>query len=80
MVRDEKSRIGIISLAMLLGGGLAYGGKISSDWPGLAAANLYEKRDLRPTMRFEDMKSSALSAHYGIEPVRVKRTLGPDFA
>jgi uncharacterized protein (DUF1501 family) len=70
---------GTASAAMLFGGGLANGGKISSDWPGLASASLYEGRDLKPTTRFEDVVSNALSAHYAMEPARVKKTLFPDF-
>lgn len=65
--------------AMLFGGGLANGGKIQSDWPGLAPAKLYEGRDLHPTMRFEDFASYALAAHYGFDPTKTKRTLFPDF-
>ena len=70
---------GTASAAMLYGGSLAQGGSIMADWPGLAAAKLYEGRDLRPTMRFEDLVTSALAAHYAIEPGKLKRTVFPDF-
>ena len=65
--------------AMLFGGTLASGGNIKSDWPGLAAAKLFEGRDLRPTLRFEDFASGAISAHYGMDPAKTRRTLFPDF-
>jgi uncharacterized protein (DUF1501 family) len=71
---------GTASAAMLFGGGLAGGGKIVADWPGLANAQLYEGRDLKPTLRFEAMVTQALSAHYGIDPEKLKRTVFPDFA
>lgn len=75
----QGSDHGTASAAMIYGGGLANGGTIKSDWPGLAPAKLYEGRDLRPTMRFEDVVSSALSGHFGIEPAQLKKTLFPDF-
>lgn len=70
---------GTASAAMLFGGSLANGGTVITDWPGLAAGQLYEGRDLKPTMRFEQLVVDALSAHYGIEPDRLKRTVFPDF-
>ena len=71
---------GTASAAMLFGGGLTNGGKIVSDWPGLATNQLYEGRDLKPTMRFEMVVVAALSAHYGIDAERLRRTVFPDFA
>jgi uncharacterized protein (DUF1501 family) len=70
---------GTASAAMLYGGGLARGGTIMADWPGLAAGQLLEGRDLKPTMRFEQLVTDAVSAHYGIDPAMVHRTLFPDF-
>jgi uncharacterized protein (DUF1501 family) len=71
---------GTASAAMLYGGGLVKGGGIVADWPGLAQAQLYEGRDLRPTMRFERLVIDTLSAHYGIDPGKLARTVFPDFA
>jgi uncharacterized protein (DUF1501 family) len=70
---------GTASAAMVFGGGLASGGSVMADWPGLAAGQLYEGRDLKPTMRFEQLVVDTLSAHYGIEPEKLKRTVFPDF-
>jgi uncharacterized protein (DUF1501 family) len=67
------------SAAMLFGGNLQKGGTVTADWPGLGAGKLYENRDLRPTLRFEDMVSAALSHHYTIDPVQMKKALFPDF-
>jgi uncharacterized protein (DUF1501 family) len=71
---------GTASAAMLFGGGLASGGTILADWPGLATGQLYEGRDLKPTMRFERLVIDTLAAHYGIEPGKLQRTVFPDFA
>jgi uncharacterized protein (DUF1501 family) len=71
---------GTASAAMLFGGGLAKGGTVMADWPGLAATQLFEGRDLKPTMRFERLVIDALAAHYGIEPGKLQRTVFPDFA
>ncbi len=67
------------SAALLYGGALANGGRVMADWPGLAEPKLYEGRDLKPTMRFEDLLTGALAVHYAIEPGKLKRTLFPDF-
>jgi uncharacterized protein (DUF1501 family) len=70
---------GTASAAMLFGGRLVGGGSIIADWPGLAQAQLYEGRDLKPTLRFERLVIDTLAAHYGIEPGKLQRTVFPDF-
>ncbi|HEV2593998.1 MAG TPA: DUF1501 domain-containing protein [Sphingomicrobium sp.] len=65
------------SSAMLLGGAVA-GGTVIADWPGLADANLYEGRDLQPTIDLDALIAGALSQHYALEPGRVMTTLFPD--
>ncbi len=70
---------GTASAAMLYGGALAKGGSVMADWPGLAAGKLFENRDLRSTLRFEDLVTGALAHHYGIEPGKLKRAVFPDF-
>lgn len=69
---------GTASTAMLLGGGLAAGGKVSADWPGLAAAARYEGRDLKPTRSLERVIAGAVAHHYALDPKRVMSTLYPD--
>ena len=68
---------GQASAAMLLGGAVA-GGKVLADWPGLAAASLYEGRDLKPTTDLDALIAGALAQHYSIEPRRVMAALFPD--
>ncbi len=65
------------SAAMLLGGRVA-GGRVVADWPGLSGANLYEGRDLRPTLSLDTLIAAALAQHYGLDPVQVRRALFPD--
>ena len=63
--------------AMLVGGAVK-GGRILSDWPGLGQTALYEGRDLKPTMGLDAFISSAVSAHYGLDPARAMTALFPD--
>ena len=58
---------GTASLAMLLGGAIA-GGRTIADWPGISSAQLYEGRDLRPTLSMETLVGSAVAAHFGLDP------------
>lgn len=62
--------------AMLFGGGVR-GGRVIADWPGIAASQLYEGRDLRPTTRLDDVITGAVSAHFGLDPNRVGTALFP---
>lgn len=52
--------------AMLLGGAVA-GGRVLADWPGLATGQLYEGRDLRPTMALDALIASALASHFRLD-------------
>lgn len=62
--------------AVLLGGGVR-GGRVDADWPGLAPAQLFEQRDLKPTRSLEAFMVGALAEHFSIEPELVFRTLFP---
>jgi uncharacterized protein (DUF1501 family) len=68
---------GQASAAMMLGG-VVGGGRVVSDWPGLAQAALYEGRDLKPTMDLDALIAGALAQHYALEPPRVMTTLFPE--
>ena len=65
------------SAAMLLGGAVA-GGRVVADWPGLTSANLYEGRDLKPTLGLDALIVGALGQHYGIDPAPLAKALFPD--
>ena len=64
------------SAAMLMGGGVK-GGRVLADWPGLAAAKLYEGRDLAPTMQLDAFIGGAVAGHFGIDPGRTMAALFP---
>jgi len=70
---------GTASAAMLLGGGVD-GGRVVSDWPGLAPSALFQGRDLQPTTGLDALIASAAGECFGIEPERVGRALFPQVA
>jgi uncharacterized protein (DUF1501 family) len=65
------------SLAMLLGGAVN-GGRIAGDWPGLADAQLYEARDLKPTTGLDVLLNSAVASHFDLLPRQTAAKLFPD--
>ena len=67
---------GTASAAMLFGGGVR-GGRVLSDWPGLAAAQLHEGRDLRPTTSLDGFIAGAVAQHFAIDPARALPALFP---
>ena len=52
--------------AMLLAGGAVRGGRVFGTWPGLAEADLYDRRDLMPT---GDVRAAAAWILRGIAPL-----------
>jgi len=63
--------------AAMLFGGAVKGGSVLADWPGLATANLYEARDLRPTTPLDAFIGGAVAAHFAVEPSRAMAALFP---
>jgi uncharacterized protein (DUF1501 family) len=53
------------TVAFMLGGAVA-GGKVFADWPGLAANQLHEGRDLKPTIDLRVVLKGLLQDHLGI--------------
>ncbi|MFM9835065.1 MAG: DUF1501 domain-containing protein [Methylophilaceae bacterium] len=68
---------GTASTAMILGGDVN-GGRVISDWPGLNQSNLYEGRDLKPTLNLDTLIASLASASYGLAPDQVTKAMFPD--
>ncbi|MFM6931699.1 MAG: DUF1501 domain-containing protein [Novosphingobium sp.] len=64
------------SLAMLLGGTVS-GGRVVSDWPGLAQGQLFEGRDLKPTLALDAAIAGAVGVHFGLDPALVLATCFP---
>lgn len=62
------------SVAMVLGGSVA-GGRVLADWPGLKPSDLYEARDLKPTMSLDALIAGAASESLGLDPQRTANTL-----
>ena len=58
---------GTASAALMLGGSLGRGEPVIADWPGLADAQLYENRDLRPTGDLLRIATGAVADHFGID-------------
>jgi len=52
---------------VLLAGGAVAGGKVYGDWPGLAEADLYDRRDLMPTGDVRAIAAWAMADMFGIE-------------
>jgi uncharacterized protein (DUF1501 family) len=52
--------------AAFLLGGAVHGGRVISDWPGLTAADLYQQRDVRPTLDMRAVFKGTLEEHMGV--------------
>ena len=53
------------TVAFVLGGAVA-GGRVKAAWPGLAASQLYENRDLAPATDLRAVAKGMLAAHMGL--------------
>ena len=63
--------------AMLLAGGALRGGKVYGQWPGLAEADLYARRDLMPTSDVRDWAAQTLRGLYGLDRAVLENTIFP---
>lgn len=68
---------GTATVALLLGGAVD-GGHVVADWPGLAANNLYEERDLYPTTDIRSVFKGILVEHLEISPEYIDKEVFPD--
>lgn len=67
---------GTAAAAMVLGGAVR-GGRVVSDWPGLAQGALYEGRDLAPTLDLDALIATVAAEGLGLDPDLAMRTLFP---
>ena len=67
---------GSASAALLIGGAVK-GGRIVADWPGLRPADLYEARDLKPTLGLDAVIAGVAAETFRLDP---QRTAGALFA
>jgi uncharacterized protein (DUF1501 family) len=63
---------GTATVAFVLGGNVA-GGKVRATWPGLSGSQLFENRDLAPTMDIRAVAKGALAAHLGLGDAALAR-------
>ena len=68
---------GTATVAFLAGGALA-GGRVVADWPGLRSADLYERRDLKPTLDVRAALKGVLADHLGLSSEVLARAVFPD--
>jgi uncharacterized protein (DUF1501 family) len=52
-------------------------GKVIADWPGLKSSQLYQGRDLQPTIALDTVITDLVSAHYGLDNKQLSRALFP---
>jgi uncharacterized protein (DUF1501 family) len=74
---NEGTDHGTATVALLAGGALK-GGRVIADWPGLKEADLYEKRDLRPTADLRAVFKGLLEEHLCADPGRLEAAVFPD--
>ena len=70
---------GTATCALFVGGAIK-GGRVHADWPGLADANLYQNRDLKPTTDLRAMFKGVLRDHLGIPDGALASMVFPDSA
>jgi uncharacterized protein (DUF1501 family) len=64
------------TVAVLMGGALK-GGRVIADWPGLKDADLYEHRDLKPTIDLRAVLKGVLQDHLRVEERALAATVFP---
>jgi uncharacterized protein (DUF1501 family) len=64
--------------AALLVGGAVKGGRVIANWPGLAPKDLYEARDLAPTLDLRTVFKGVLRDHLGVPTVALAEKVFPD--
>ena len=68
---------GTAAVAMVIGGAVQ-GGRIVTDWPGLAPGSLFESRDLKPTLALDKVIASTCAEAFHLDPEHTTRVLFPD--
>lgn len=69
---------GVGSAAFLLGGAVQ-GGRVHSDWPGLGKEQLYEGRDLKPTLDMRALFAGVLHQHMGLDRHFIEEKVFPGY-
>jgi uncharacterized protein (DUF1501 family) len=61
-------------------GGAVDGGRVIADWPGLAPAQLLERRDLKPTLDVRSVCKAVLADHLKLDSRSIDSRVFPDSA
>ena len=70
---------GTATAAILLGGAVN-GGRVLADWPGLGKSDLYDGRDLKPTMDIRGLFKGVLADHLKIADKVIELSVFPNSA
>lgn len=73
----EGTDHGTGAAAMLIGGAVQ-GGRVITDWPGLATSNLLDGRDLKPTLALDGLIAQTCAEVFKSEPESMRRVLFPN--
>jgi uncharacterized protein (DUF1501 family) len=73
----EGTDHGTGTIALLVGGAVK-GGRVIADWPGLKEANLYQKRDLKPTTDLRAVLKGVLRDHLRVPDATLAARVFPD--
>jgi uncharacterized protein (DUF1501 family) len=68
---------GTATCAFLIGGAVA-GGRVITDWPGIAPSALYQSRDLQPTMDLRAIFKGVLAPHLLVSESALEERIFPD--
>jgi uncharacterized protein (DUF1501 family) len=49
-------------------GGKVAGGRVLANWPGLGGSNLFDNRDLQPTMDARSLAKGLLARQFNLDP------------
>ncbi len=63
--------------AMLMAGGALNGGRVITDWPGLAEADLYDRRDLMPTRDVRAHLGWLMRGMFALDRSAIERDIFP---
>ena len=58
-------------------GGCVAGGTVFTDWPGLAGGQLFEGRDLRPTIDLRSVMVPIVQRQFGLDPSQIQSNILP---
>src|SRR3546814_11931858 len=70
---------GTAGAAFLLGGAV-HGGRVLADWPGLGQSQLFEGRDVAPTLHVAALYKGIAAQHFGLDSRAGLAALFPDQA